>query len=74
MKKFVIIVVATLCSIAAWAQELSKDSTFITTTVSGRKMVFPLVSKHDKGMVFAKDKAFIEHGVTYLYREYSYYQ
>ena len=74
MKKFAIIVIAALCSVATWAQELSKDSTFITTTVSGRKMVFPLVSKHDKGMVFAKDKAFIEHGVTYLYREYSYYQ
>ena len=74
MKKFAIILIATFCSVASWAQELSPDSTFITVKVSGRKMVFPLVSKHDKGMIFATNKAFIEHGVTYLYREYSYYQ
>ncbi len=74
MKKIVVIAIIVLCAVTTQAQEISKDSTFITASVGGRKMAFPLVSRHDNGMVFATNKVFIEHGITYLYREYSFYR
>ena len=74
MKRFAFVFVAMLCSVSVWAQDLSKDSTILSVSIAGRRTAFPLVSKHERGMVFARKKSFMEDGVLYLYREYSYYQ
>ena len=74
MKRFAFLLVAIAFCVSAGAQEISDDTTFITVAAGGRRIAIPLVSKHERGMVFAMHRLFIEHGVTYLYREYSYYQ
>ena len=53
---------------------MSKDSTYVTIVVDGKKMEIPMVHKWERGMLFATDKPFVQGNTTYLYREYTYYQ
>ena len=78
MKQFPIFLLSIASFLSACSQQatpiLSKDSTYVTITVEGKKMTIPLVNKWERGMLFATDKPFVQGNTTYLYREYSYYQ
>ena len=78
MKQFPLLLLSIASFLSACSQEathlLSKDSTYVTITVEGKKMTIPLVNKWESGMLFATDMPFVQGNTTYLYREYSYYQ
>ena len=78
MKKLLLILLNVISCVSVFAQyavpKLAADSSTLTILVDGKSKSLPLVSKWERGMVFATDQPFVEGSINYLYREYSYYQ
>ena len=78
MKKLSLLLLAVIFCIPAFPQnalpKLAADTSSLTLLVDGKPKSLPLVSKWERGMVFATDQPFVQNDTTFLYREYSYYQ
>ena len=78
MKQFPILLLSIVSFLSACSQEatpiLSKDSTYVTITVDGKRMTIPLQSRTERGLFYSTDQPFVQNDTTFLYREYSYYQ
>ena len=78
MTKITFFILALACSVTACTQEatpiLSKDSTYLTIMVDGKRMTIPLQSRTERGLLYSTDQPFVQNDTTFLYREYSYYQ
>ena len=78
MKRLFLFFLSTLYCVLAFPQnalpKLAADSSSLTILIDGKPKSLPLVSKWERGMVFATDQPFVEGSINYLYREYSYYQ
>ena len=78
MKKLLLLLLGVIYCVSVFAQyavpKLAADSSSLTILIDGKPKSLPLVSKWERGMVFATDQPFVEGSINYLYREYSYYQ
>ena len=78
MKKLLLLLLGVIYCVSVFAQyevpKLAADSSSLTILIDGKPKSLPLVSKWERGMVFATDQPFVQNDITYLYREYSYYQ
>ena len=72
------LLLAVVYSVTACTQEalpqMSKDSTYVTIMVNGKRMTVPLQSRSESGLFYFTDKPFVQNDTIFLYREYSYYQ
>lgn len=78
MKKLSLLLLAVIFCVPSFPQnalpKLAADTSSLTLLVGGKPKSLPLVSKWERGMVFATDRPFVQNDTTFLYREYSYYQ